>query len=133
MTIKNVVIDTEPKTRKPYTKKVKPENLESNNTKKYFCDYPIWQFINGDNSGEGGNISKLLKGKKLKWKKIYEFYMTGEGVGKPYVHFETKNKPVHPSPHWVVFNNKTKEIVFDEVSNFGKGFMKMIEFLNDLK
>lgn len=123
MAIKNVIIGSEPKTRKPYTKKVKPEIMESKKSKAIVN--PAWDFMD-----EANNIDLLIAGKKLLWKKIYQVYQIG--IKKRFNPNSDLYFKDYISPKFYVYNKKNKQIIFEVDGNMGQGFLKLIAFMNEL-
>ncbi len=139
MSIKNVVIGTEPKTRKSRVQKVKPEASLNKSDLSYLKNESL-EFFLGKNLDNGTDpLDDLLSGKKILWKKRWLMWKTNHNKhGKimsdkeafesgPNVSDDFFGRAYRES-HYIVRNKKTQIVEFDDVN-----FYKFCDFLNGLK
>ena len=139
MAVKNVVIGTEPKNRKPYTKKVKPE-ISTNETNSKFPKNESFEFFIGKNLDNGTDpIDDLLNGKKIIYKKKWIIWRTNHNKGGKIM---TDKEAFESGPNasddyfgrawrekeFICKNRKTQVIDFQDVD-----FYKFCDYLNGLK
>ncbi len=139
MSVKNVIIGSELKTRKPRTKKVNSEIPFVKNDLSYLKNESL-EFFLGKNLDDGTDpLDDLLSGKKILWKKRWLMWKTNHNKhGKIMTDKEAFESSPNTSddffgrayrePHYIVRNKKTQVIEFDDVN-----FYKFCDFLNGLK
>lgn len=138
MSIKNVVIGTEPKVRKPYTKKIKPEIEQSKKSK--ISPNEAWDYFDGSNTDNGTDpMDELLSGKKMLWKKKWLIWYSNHNKnGRVMTDKEAFESGEHSSDdffgrayresEFICRNKKTQVIEFQ-----GESFVKFCDYLNRLK
>ncbi len=140
MSVKNVIIGSELKTRKPYTKKNKSETTSNKVDDSKFPKNEAFEYFLGKNLDDGTDpIDDLLAGKKILWKKRWLMWKTNHNKhGKIMTDKEAFESGPNTSddffgrayrePHYIVRCKKTQVIEFDDVN-----FYKFCNFLNGLK